>query len=574
MEVSNNTILIIKIFLSSIIYFSFIPLSFYGIERFKMSRKKSRRNNIKKNDEEELTLKQKIAYWKKFGLFNFSNKNLIRFIYIFSFIIPIVIIYFNWLWGIIISFIAPILFIIINKSIISKELEFQQKFLTRMIDFKRSQMGLIDKNATIYNYSKDYEILEWSEDRRRPQKLRIFLPVTFDPIRQDEFLEAFSIRFGGGRPYELDMNDKDYPGLDVDNGVETVVLEKALPNKADWEEWYITHPDVQWSFFPLGLGSKGGIPIKNPETGEVVRLIGYDMDGAQEKYCKKNGIEIGSDIIAAPHSLGAGVTGGGKSVSQNNIINACLMRPKDWILFGIDMKKVELGKLRQHGVPVATTYQDAATLATFVQKIMIDRFEIMEARGINSWEDMPEDERGPAIMLMVDEVSELLAPVKGKSDEAKEIQEAQELVSSALESIARLGRAAMVVQTIWGQRPDSTVVSMQIRQNSPVRLSAGNLPSTISQMIYESTVGARVPGNPKGRMMIKIHSSKPNMFQGFFANSKWIVNYLNKTYGDIVVYKEETNETIGNYNNAKEADFEDYEQEMSMSDFDLIEHSR
>lgn len=573
MDISNNTILIVKIFLSLIIYFSFIPISFYSIERFKMSRKRYRRN-IKKNNEEELNLKQKIAYWKKFGMSQFSKKNLIRFIYISSFLIPIIIIYFYWSWGILASFISPILFIVINKSIISKELEFQQNFLTRMIDFKRSQMGLVDKKATIYNYSKDFEILEWTEDKRRPQKLRIFLPVTFDPIRQDEFLDAFSIRFGGGRPYELDMTDKDYPGLDIDNGVETVTLEKALPNKADWEEWYITHPDVQWSFFPLGLGSKGGIPIKNPETGEVVRLIGYDMDGAQEKYCKKNGIEIGSDIIAAPHSLGAGVTGGGKSVSQNNIINACLMRPKDWILFGIDMKKVELGKLRQHGVPVATTYQDAATLATFVQKIMIDRFEIMEAKGINSWEDMPEDERGPAIMLMVDEVSELLAPVKGKSDEAKEIQEAQELVSSALESIARLGRAARVVQTIWGQRPDSTVVSMQIRQNSPVRLSAGNLPSTISQMIYESTVGARVPGNPKGRMMIKIHSSKPNMFQGFFANSKWIVNYLNKTYGDIVVYKEETNETIGNYNNAKEADFEDYEQEMSMSDFDLIEHSR
>ena len=65
MDISNNTILIVKIFLSLIIYFSFIPISFYSIERFKMSRKRYRRN-IKKNNEEELNLKQKIAYWKKF----------------------------------------------------------------------------------------------------------------------------------------------------------------------------------------------------------------------------------------------------------------------------------------------------------------------------------------------------------------------------------------------------------------------------------------------------------------------------------------------------------------------------
>ena len=231
------------------------------------------------------------------------------------------------------------------------------------------------------------------------------------------------------------------------------------------------------------------------------------------------------------------------------------------------MKKVERGKLRKYGVPVATTYKDAADIATFVQKVMLERFEEMERRGINNWSKMPAEERGPAIMLMVDEVSELLAPTKGKSDEAKEISELQDAIRSALESIARLGRAARVVMTIWGQRPDSEVVSMQIRQNCPTRLGAGNLPLTISQMVFESTEGSRVPGNPKGRMLIKTHSIQPIHFQGFFADSEWINNYLESNGLPINVYEDSS--LNDNYNSQK-SDESDIEEEMSDSEFDEL----
>lgn len=568
---------ILKPLLIIILYFSAIQLTFW----FKTQLFPKRRQV--KLSKDELTPQQKFSRERKFGLKEFSKKRMLLAIYMASFIIPLGVSYKNYLAGLLFAWLFPWVMVTVTTNLVKRELGDKDRMIQSILDLKKKNMGLCKNESSIYNYQSEFEILEYDKDDGEPSKFRIYLPVTFDPITMTDFLAKFTIAFGtdrGGqqgqtRPFELDMTDEEYPGINMNKKVATIKIEAPLPTRASWEEWYITHPDVQWSFFPLGLGSKGGIPIKNPETGEEIHLIGYDVDGAQKSYCDKHGMTVGADIIASPHSLGAGVTGGGKSVSQNNIINSCLMRPKDWILFGIDMKKVELGKLRRFGVPVATTYKDAADIATYVQKIMLDRFEEMERRNINNWEKMPEDERGPAIMLMVDEVSELMAPTKGKSDEAKQIAEYQDTTRAALESIARLGRAARVVMTIWGQRPDSEVVSMQIRQNCPTRLASGNLPSTISQMVFESSEGARVPGNPKGRMLIKTHSAQPIHFQGFFADSEWITEWLEKNNLPMNVYEGdgEENETLNKFEehkaeNTGDEEFTDY---MDDSDFNALE---
>ena len=115
------------------------------------------------------------------------------------------------------------------------------------------------------------------------------------------------------------------------------------------------------------------------------------------------------------------------------------MRPKHWLLFIVDMKKVEGAMWRKYGVPVATTYEDAAALCNYAQVTMMERFEEMEKRGINNWADMPEDLRGPAIMVNVDEIAELLAPIKGKSDEDKINADYQAQMSNCLDQSLVLG---------------------------------------------------------------------------------------------------------------------------------------
>lgn len=401
----------------------------------------------------------------------------------------------------------------------------ERQWVDSFLQFKKQAMGLVNNQTTLFTYQTEFDVVTWGPDRQ-PEKIRLFLPVGYDQLQMSQFLEGMSNGFGRGRPWELDNADPDFPGLDMDKRIATIALQAPLPGKAIWTDYWLNNDIVQWSFFPLGLGSKGGLPIPDPENGEEVRLIGFDVNGAQQKFCAKRDIYTGPDIMPSPHAILCGVTGGGKSVMQRNVILSCLMRPKHWLLFIVDMKKVEGAMWRKYGVPVATTYEDAAALCNYAQVTMMERFEEMEKRGINNWADMPEDLRGPAIMVNVDEIAELLAPIKGKSDEDKINADYQAQCQTALESIARLGRAAQVHMIVAGQRPDSEVVSMQIRQNCPTRLAAGAVPVTISQMVFESSYAATIPPQPKGRCAIRVHSDSPFKFQGFFADEEWFDKYL------------------------------------------------
>lgn len=219
------------------------------------------------------------------------------------------------------------------------------------------------------------------------------------------------------------------------------------------------------------------------------------------------------------------------SVAQRNVIISTILRPQHWVLLGIDLKRVELTQFRDFGVNVATNMEDAALFTRFVQSTMMARYTKMEKAGINNYEDFPDNERGPALMLMVDELGELLAPIPGKSEEAKEQQAFQEEVTANLASIARLGRAAQVFMLLATQKPSADILPTQIRDNLGNRVVCGGVTSSISQMMLESNFGARIPGNPMGRIGIKISSSEPIMGQGFFAPEDWLDNYFEKFGG-------------------------------------------
>lgn len=448
----------------------------------------------------------------------------------------------------------------------AKEMEFISSFLM----FKKQSMGFVEPSSGLFTYNNEFEVLEWNE-QNEPEKIRLYLPVGYDPLQKTAFLDKMSIQFGGGRPWEVFNEDQNTSGWDTDNRVAVLKKEKPLPGMALWDERYIKNDSVQWSYFPLGIGSKMGIPFTEPDSGEEVRLIGFDVYGDQQKWCQKNNVFADADLIPAPHVLAAGVTGGGKSVFQRNIILGCLTRPKEWQLIIVDMKKVEGAMWRKYGVPVATTYQDAALLLQYAQSIMMERFEMMELRGLNKWSDMPKETRGPAIMINVDEISELLAPIKGKTDLDKENAEYQGICNSALESIARLGRAAMVHMLVAGQRPSSDVVSMQIRQNSPVRIGAGAIPATISQMVFENGFGSTIPSSPRGRMGIRVHSAPAIKFQGFFADERWLDEYLEKHGLPTKIYDGDLMAQVYESNQIKADALDMLGDEMSDEDFDMLE---
>lgn len=214
------------------------------------------------------------------------------------------------------------------------------------------------------------------------------------------------------------------------------------------------------------------------------------------------------------------------SVVQRNIINAALLRPEHWMVLGIDLKRVELSMYRQFGVYVATTLTDACSFLRFAQSTMMSRYELLESRGLNNYGALPDEERGPALLIMIDELAEALDKISGKSEEAKEMQEAQEEMVMHLVSIARLGRAARVFLVAATQRPSSDIIPMQLRDNMSSRIGCGRLKSNLSVMLFNSGEGRRIHAEPKGGVGIQIHDGEVNIGQGFFAQEDWLENYF------------------------------------------------
>lgn len=101
------------------------------------------------------------------------------------------------------------------------------------------------------------------------------------------------------------------------------------------------------------------------------------------------------------------------SVSQQNIIISCLLRPEDWVILGIDLKRVELTRFKKFGVKVATDLETAVEFLRFAQAAMMTRYERMEELGVNDFEDLPG--KLQALMVMIDEAGELLSPSGAKA---------------------------------------------------------------------------------------------------------------------------------------------------------------
>lgn len=101
------------------------------------------------------------------------------------------------------------------------------------------------------------------------------------------------------------------------------------------------------------------------------------------------------------------------SVSQQNIIISCLLRPENWVILGIDLKRVELTRYKKFGVKVATDIETAVEFLRFAQAVMMKRYERMEELGVNDFEDLPENLQ--ALMVMIDEAGELLSPTGAKA---------------------------------------------------------------------------------------------------------------------------------------------------------------
>lgn len=275
-------------------------------------RRKSR-TAIKQETRKE-GLNQKISKRIKFTMAD-PRKNPVPFklIFIFIYLIGAGISFYggisdNWM-ALIIAIGVAYIAMIFSCATANKIVAERDKVTSRMLELKGSKMRLVNKEKNaIVTPESEFRILKWSEDLVHPEKMHLYMPTDFDILEVDRFLESFNLVFGGNGQWIADDTDKEYGGFDFNAGVAAIKVSPKLPNIAMWHERYLDPKDIHWSYFPLALGSENGVPVYNEDLGITEHVLGFAVNGGQEKLSKKNGVSLGKEVTPAPQILIAGGT--------------------------------------------------------------------------------------------------------------------------------------------------------------------------------------------------------------------------------------------------------------------------
>ena len=253
--------------------------------------------------------------------------------------------------------------------------------------------------------------------------------------------------------------------------------------------------------------------LESPEfknsTSPLTAAIGRDIQG-NPLLC---------DIAKMPHMLIAGATGSGKSVCINSILMSILFKadPDQVKMLMIDPKVVELNIY--NGIPhlihpVVTDPKKAAGTLQWAVNEMVRRYTLFaekSVRDIASYNasvglglDPDEDEEKlPLILLVIDELSDLMATTPTE-------------VEDAIARLTAMARAAGIHLIIATQRPSVDVITGVIKANIPSRVAFAVASQIDSRTILDMAGAEKLLG--KGDMLYYPQSAaKPIRGQGAFV---------------------------------------------------------
>jgi S-DNA-T family DNA segregation ATPase FtsK/SpoIIIE len=194
------------------------------------------------------------------------------------------------------------------------------------------------------------------------------------------------------------------------------------------------------------------------------------------------GASVVTGIDKMPHLLVAGATGSGKSVAINSIILALLFnaRPSEVKLAMVDPKMLELSVYE--GIPhllspVVTQPKKAAETLRAIVAEMERRYRQLAEKGNKNIETynkgVPEAERLPYIVVIIDELADLMLTV-------------QREVEDSIMRLAQMARAAGIHLIVATQRPSVDVITGLIKANLPSRISFQVSSKTDSRTILDA----------------------------------------------------------------------------------------
>lgn len=207
-----------------------------------------------------------------------------------------------------------------------------------------------------------------------------------------------------------------------------------------------------------------------------------------------------ADLATMPHLLVAGATGMGKSVGLNVIISSLLNKrtPDELKLVLVDPKQVELSIYDTIArpylahletlPPISTTPEEAQLTLEAVIRLMESRYTILNNAGVRNIQDYNAlgGEKLPYYVVIIDEYGDLI--LQGNRE-----------MENAICRIAQKARAVGIHMIISTQRPDTKIVTGNIKANFPTRIAFRTTTGTDSRVILDRIGAERLTG--KGDML-------------------------------------------------------------------------
>lgn len=242
------------------------------------------------------------------------------------------------------------------------------------------------------------------------------------------------------------------------------------------------------------------------------------------------------DPTTSTNLLISGSVGSGKSAIERNLVFHCLQHPDKWRVWGIDLGPWELASLSKKYAPVvehvATDMEAALAVCRAVKDEMMDRYEKMEALGVNNYCDLPD--APTAIMFLISELSALFGNYGGRMPIGITKDALQDEFSTILTKISKLGRAAGVHLVLSSWETDTSFINNELMLNLTTKILLGRSAPAESPMLLGDADAALLNwmkwegGTITGRGYIKHLGRKGQEFQAAYSDIGWYDEWLNK----------------------------------------------
>ena len=223
----------------------------------------------------------------------------------------------------------------------------------------------------------------------------------------------------------------------------------------------------------------------------------------------------------------------------------------------IDFKGgVEFGKVYEKYGEVITDRKRALTILSNLVKeneARLKLFRELEVKNLKEYNTKTGNDLA-RIGVFIDEIAEMLDK-KGVSKEDKPIFEQLE---AYLSTLARLSRATGINLFLGVQRPDANVLTGQIKNNVPVRISGRFADKTASEIVLGNTAACNLP-DVKGRFLYKV-GNETIEFQSFYFDDEKDLQDIELNYGKMLVMKESKGKKV-------EEEFDDFSYPDESEDF-------